>query len=84
MSDPANPVQHRDAVDAGDAVAARVAEPQREARPARRRLGNPVFYPGIVDIYDVTADCRHPVLKSSLPVGVLGHEGGFAPDGNTF
>ena len=24
------------------------------------------------------------MLKSSLPVGILGHESGFAPDGNTF
>lgn len=44
---------------------------------------NPVFYPGIVDVYDLTADCRNPVLKASAPVGVLGHESGFAPDGNT-
>ncbi|HEX7166403.1 MAG TPA: hypothetical protein VF230_05410 [Acidimicrobiales bacterium] len=45
---------------------------------------NPVFYPGIVDVYDVSQDCRNPVLKASAPVGVLGHESGFAPDGNTF
>jgi hypothetical protein len=45
---------------------------------------NPVFYPGLVDIYDVSVDCRNPVLKASAPVGVLGHESGFAPDGNTF
>lgn len=45
---------------------------------------NPIFYPGFVDVYDVSQDCRHPVLKSSLPVGTLGHESGFAPDGNTF
>ena len=45
---------------------------------------NPVFYPGIVDIYDLSADCRNPVLKASAPIGVLGHESGFAPDGNTF
>ncbi len=47
-------------------------------------MGNPFTYPGIVDLYDLTQDCRHPVLKSSLPIGVLGHEGAFAPDGNTF
>ena len=46
--------------------------------------GNLLFAPGIVDIYDVNADCRNPVLKTSAPVGVLGHESGFAPDGNTF
>ncbi|AXQ31347.1 hypothetical protein D0B54_22845 [Solimonas sp. K1W22B-7] len=47
-------------------------------------LGNIVFGPGVVDLYDLTADCRNPVLKSSLPVGVLGHESGMAPDGRTF
>jgi hypothetical protein len=39
---------------------------------------------GFVDVYDASADCRTPVLKSSLPVGVLGHEGGFSPDGRTY
>ena len=46
--------------------------------------GNPAFYPGVVDIYDLNENCRRPVLQSSLPVGVIGHESGFAPDGNTF
>lgn len=46
--------------------------------------GNPAFNLGLVDVYDVSADCRHPVLKSSSPVGVLGHESGLAPDGKTF
>lgn len=45
---------------------------------------NPLYYPGFLDIYDVTEDCRHPVLRSSFPVGGLGHESGFAPDGKTF
>ena len=40
--------------------------------------------PGIVDVYDVTKDCRHPELQSSTPIGVLGHESGFSPDGRTF
>jgi hypothetical protein len=47
-------------------------------------MGNLIAAPGVVDIYDVNEDCRHPVLQSSLPVGLLGHESGFAPDGNTF
>ena len=47
-------------------------------------LGNPLFNLGWVDIYDISQDCRAPVLKSSLPVGVFGHESGMAPDGNTF
>ncbi len=56
---------------------------------ARRGLlaavaGNPTTYPGIVDLYDIRTDCRKPELLSSLPVGFLGHESGFSPDGNTF
>ncbi|MEA2466474.1 MAG: hypothetical protein QOJ57_600, partial [Thermoleophilaceae bacterium] len=47
-------------------------------------MGNPLLYPGVVDVYDVNEDCRHPALQSSLPVGLLGHESGFAPDGKTF
>src|SRR5919106_78272 len=46
--------------------------------------GNATFAPGIVDVYDVSQDCRHPVLRSSTPVGIFGHESGMAPDGKTF
>ncbi|MCW2542758.1 MAG: hypothetical protein JWM40_310 [Frankiales bacterium] len=47
-------------------------------------LGNALTAPGIVDVYDVTKDCRHPVLDSSSAVGLLGHESGFSPDGRTY
>lgn len=46
--------------------------------------GNPAFAPGFVDVYDVTADCRHPALASSIPAGLLGHESGMPPDGLTY
>src|SRR3954454_18963069 len=46
--------------------------------------GNPATYPGLVSIYDVSADCRHPVLQSTSLVPRFGHESGFAPDGKTF
>jgi len=46
-------------------------------------FGNPLTNVGIVDVYDVKADCLHPRLLSTLPVGLLGHESGFAPDGRT-
>ncbi len=39
--------------------------------------------PGIVDIYDVSGDCRHPVLKFTGLIGGAGHEATFAPDGRT-
>lgn len=47
-------------------------------------MGNPAFYPGVVDVYDISADCRDPQLRSSALVGRLGHESGMAPDGKTF
>ena len=47
-------------------------------------MGNPTTYPGVIDLYDLNEDCRHPQLLSSAPVGVLGHESGWSPDGNTF
>ena len=42
--------------------------------------------PGIVDIYDLEGPlgCSVPVLKSSTPLGIFGHESGLAPDGKTF
>lgn len=47
-------------------------------------LGNAASGPGVLEVYDVSADCRRPVLRSSSPLGLLGHESGFAPDGRTF
>ena len=37
-----------------------------------------------MSIYDVHADCRHPVLDSTRSVARFGHESGFSPDGKTF
>jgi hypothetical protein len=47
-------------------------------------MGNPTFYPGFIDVYDLNADCRTPELLSSFPAGLLGHESGWTPDGLTF
>jgi hypothetical protein len=47
-------------------------------------MGYPTWNPGFVDVYDVSQDCTQPTLDSSTPMGILGHEGGFSPDGNTF
>jgi hypothetical protein len=46
--------------------------------------GNPATYPGLFSIYDVHADCRHPVLDSTALVARFGHESGFSADGRTF
>ena len=46
--------------------------------------GNPGTEPGVLDLYDVRSDCRHPALLSTTPTALLGHESGWAPDGKTF
>jgi len=84
MSDPANPKQTA-------ALQTPAMQTPHESLLLNERrgllaavTGNPIAYPGIVDLYDLNEDCRNPVLQSSLPVGIFGHESGFAPDGNTF
>ena len=83
MSDPARPVE-----------TARLLTPAMQTPHeslvlnAQRGLlaagaGNAATAPGVVDVYDVSQDCRQPVLKSSTPLGILGHESGFSPDGRT-
>jgi hypothetical protein len=47
-------------------------------------LGNAATNAGVLDLYDIKSDCRHPELLSSTPTAVLGHESGWAPDGRTF
>lgn len=47
-------------------------------------MGNLLTAPGILDVYDIRTDCRHPRLMSSTPSALLGHESGFSPDGRTF
>jgi hypothetical protein len=84
MSDPAHPVQ-TDAL----TTPAMLSPHESLSLDTKRGLlaadmGYPTFNPGFVDIYDVSKDCRHPQLQSSSPLGILGHEGNFSPDGNTF
>lgn len=47
-------------------------------------LGNPATAPGLVSIYDASADCRHPKLQHTGLLARFGHESGFSPDGRTF
>src|SRR3954453_18055611 len=84
MTDPARPVQ-TDAL----TTPAMLSPHESLSLDSKRGLlaadmGYPTFNPGFVDIYDVSKDCRHPQLQSSSPLGILGHEGNFTPDGNTF
>jgi hypothetical protein len=47
-------------------------------------LGNPTSYPGLMSIYDVGRDCRHPTLDATYRATRFGHESAFSPDGRTF
>ncbi len=84
MSDPAKPVL------TAQLLTPAMLSPHESVVVSQQRgvlaavTGNLAFYPGVVDVYDLSQDCRHPVLKASAPVGVLGHESGMAPDGLTF
>ena len=84
MSDPAHPVR------TATLVTPAMLSPHESLVLSRERgllaavLGNPALGPGVLDVYDVAADCRHPVHLSTTPMGVFGHESGFAPDGRTF
>ncbi len=46
--------------------------------------GSPSTQVGFLDVYDVSLDCRKPVLRSSEQYNGLGHEGGMSPDGRTY
>src|SRR3954447_24630940 len=83
MSDPAHPKQT--ALLTTDAMLAPHESLNLNARRGLlgAEVGNGTTLPGTFDLYDVSADCRHPALQSELPVP-FGHESGFAPDGNTF
>ena len=74
---------HRHPPDSGD------ASPHESVRLNQKRglLVADMGYPRgtrFIDVFDVTEDCRHPVLQSSTALGIIGHEGGFSPDGQTF
>ena len=84
MSDPTNPVL------TASLVTPAMLSPHESLLVNQERgllvatLGNPAFNVGILDVYDISEDCRDPQLLSSSPAGILGHESGFAPDGMTF
>ncbi len=84
MSDPARPVQTDTLTELP------MLSPHESLSLNKKRgllaavLGNPMTHPGLVSIYDLSADCRHPVLQSTELVARFGHESGFSRDGKTF
>ncbi len=84
MSDPAHPVQ----TDTLTTPAMLSPHESLNLNPKRGLLaavaGNLATAPGLVSIYDVHDDCRHPVLDADGPYARFGHESGFSADGKTF
>ncbi|MGI8558777.1 MAG: LVIVD repeat-containing protein [Solirubrobacteraceae bacterium] len=84
MSDPANPVQ------TGTLTSLAMLAPHESLNLNHRRgllaaeMGNGATLPGLMSIYDVSQDCRHPALDSTYLAASFGHESGFTADGNTF
>jgi hypothetical protein len=84
MSDPANPrLTSRLVTPAMDTPHESLVL-SRERGILAAVAGNLTTNVGQIDIYDISADCRQPVLRSSTPMGFLGHESGLSPDGHTF
>jgi hypothetical protein len=84
MSDPANPTFVTQLVTPAMLSPHESLVLSKEAGVLAAVTGNPAFYPGVVDVYDISADCRSPQLRYSAPLGFLGHESGISPDGKTF
>lgn len=84
MSDPTQPVKTASLVTPAMLSPHESLVVSQEGGVLAAVMGNPAAGPGIVDIYDVSQDCRNPVLKSSTPLGFLGHESGLTKDGKTF
>ncbi len=84
MSDPTQPVLVKRLISPAMLTPHESMVVSQEAGVLAAVTGNPAFLPGIVDVYDLSEDCRNPRLRSSAPVGVLGHESGITRDGKTF
>ena len=83
VSDPAHPIITDHLADASGAM----IDPWESLKVnAKRQLLGGAQQPGPgFAIYDISGDCRHPVLKSSVVLsGSKGHAGQWAPDGNTY
>ena len=47
-------------------------------------MGTALTLPGVLEIYDVKTDCRHPRRLSTTLSALFGHESGFSRDGKTY
>jgi len=84
MTDPAHPVK------TANLITPAMLQPHESLLVNERRgllaavMGTLATAPGVLDVYDISQDCRKPRLLSTTLSGVMGHESGFSPDGRTF
>ncbi|WP_436699782.1 LVIVD repeat-containing protein [Nocardioides sp. BYT-33-1] len=84
MTDPAKPVR------TANLVTPAMLQPHESLLVNQERgllaavMGTLATAPGVLDVYDISRDCRKPRLRSTTLSGVMGHESGFSPDGRTF
>jgi hypothetical protein len=85
MSDPSNPVRTDTLLTPAMQTPHESLNISVERGVLAAVTGNPTQYPGGVDVYDISNDCRHPQPKAAaFPASPWGHESGMAPDGLTF
>jgi hypothetical protein len=85
MSDPRNPVRTTTLVTPAMQTPHESLNISVERGVLAAVMGNPAQYPGGVDVYDISQDCRNPVpMAAAFPATPFGHESGIAPDGLTF
>ena len=84
MSDPAHP----DETDLLTELPMQAPHESLNLNPKRgllaAEMGSGGTAPGLLTIYDVSKDCRHPEEMSTTVAARYGHESGFSPDGKTF
>jgi hypothetical protein len=84
MADPAHPVQTDTLTDFPMLVPHESLNLNAKRGLLAAEVGNGGTAPGLMSIYDVHQDCRHPTLDATYLAARFGHESGFSPDGNTF
>lgn len=84
MTDPRHPVR------TASLVTPTMLSPHESLLVNQRRglliaeMGTAATLPGLLEIYDVASDCRHPKRLSTTYSALFGHESGMAPDGMTY
>jgi hypothetical protein len=84
MTDPAHPVRTANLTSVAMLSPHESLLVNEERGLLAAELGTALTLPGVLELYDVKTDCRHPVKLSTTLSSLFGHESGFSPDGRTW